>query len=176
MNHSLNRNKTESILKMARITEAPVDVKKIAEVLGFLVVPYDFPKKQKGRIIIKEDIKAIGVNKNHPETLQRFSIAHEIGHFLSGHAFYEHVYSDDENRLYDPYFHQEREADLFASELLMPKNFLIKDLNAFGLDIKKLIEKYQVSEQAMWIRLTSLNLAEKYSPVHDKKIKEFSKF
>ena len=64
----------------------------------------------------------------------------------------------------NPLHRQEKEANSFASELLMPKEFLIKDLNEVGLDIDKLTEKYQVSEQAMWIRLTTLRLAEKYTP------------
>ena len=45
----------------------------------------------------------------------------------------------------------------------MPKDFLLKDLESFGLDEEKLKEKYIVSKDSLWIRLNSLRLAEKYS-------------
>ncbi len=158
-----NREKAQSILKMARITEAPIDVAAVAKVLGFKVVPFAFPNQRKGMVVIENDIKAIGVNESHPKSLQRYTVGHELGHYLNGHSHFENQLIEDETRFHDHHFQQEREADLFAAELLMPKDFLEKDLAEMGLDIPKLLEKYQVSEQALWIRLTSLNLAEKYA-------------
>ncbi len=166
MTNSGNREKAESILKLARITEAPVDITKVAESLGFKVIPFDFPKKRRGMLIIENGVKAIGVNKVDPQAVQRYTVAHELGHYLNGHEHKENQFIEDETRFYDHHFQQEKEADLFSSELLMPKDFLEKDLATMGLDIPKLIEKYQVSEQALWIRLTSLRLAEKYSSSH----------
>ncbi len=163
-----NREKAQSILKMAHIAQAPIDVQVVAEKLGFKVIPFAFPNQRKGMVVIQEDIKAIGINEKHPKTLQRYTVAHELGHYLNGHAHYENQFIDDETKYYDHQFQQEREADLFAAELLMPKDFLEKDLAQLGLDIPKLLEKYEVSEQALWIRLTSLNLAEKYTS-HTKK-------
>jgi Zn-dependent peptidase ImmA (M78 family) len=60
---------------------------------------------------------------------------------------------------------KEREANYFAMELLMPEEFLRKDVTDMypnGLDlestdaVKRLAEKYEVSEQIMTIRLTEL--------------------
>ena len=158
-----NREKAQSILKMAHITQAPVEIETVAEALGFKVVPFAFPNQRKGMVVIEQDIKAIGVNETHPKSLQRYTVAHELGHYLNGHSHFENQLIEDETRFHDHHFQQEREADLFAAELLMPKDFLEKDLAEMGLDIPKLLEKYQVSEQALWIRLTSLNLAEKYA-------------
>ena len=155
---SLNREKVNSLLKMTKIVEAPIDLDKISSVLGFKIIPYPFPDKLSGKVTIIENQKIIGVNSNHPKTRQRYTIAHEIGHFLNGHEHYQKNYIDDETRYFDPHFHQEKEADLFASELLMPKLMIEKDSNYIGLDPKKLAEKYQVSEQAMIIRLTSTGL------------------
>lgn len=160
---NLNRHKAQEMLKMAGIIEPPVDVNKVAKILGFKVVPYPFPDKRKGIVHIENGLKVIGVNEKHSLPLQRFTVAHEIGHYLSGHQQYQDTFVDDESRFFEPSFHQEKEADSFASELLMPKEFLEKDLEKHGLDINKLKELYQVSEQALWIRLTSLRLAEKYS-------------
>lgn len=59
----------------------------------------------------------------------------------------------------------EIEANRFAAELLMPRDFLEADLRALGpiyLDderaIANLAKKYRVSPQAMAIRLSSLRL------------------
>lgn len=159
---SQNREKAMSILKMAKISDSPVDVAKVASVLGFRVIQYPFPDKLKGKVTVVNGVKVIGVNKNHPSSLQRYTIAHELGHYLNGHEHYEKDSTESENPYYDHYFQQEREADLFAAELLMPKEYLEKDLTKIGIDIQKLIEKYEVSEQALWIRLTSTGLAEKF--------------
>lgn len=156
---SANRERAESILQLAGITEAPVDLEKIAKVLNIKIVHYDFPDKRRGMVYMDNEIKAIGVNKNNPVAMQRFTIAHEFGHYLNGHAHYSKIYEEDEKyKFSDPHFQQEKEADGFAAEMLMPKKFLLKDLQEFGLDTKKLIEKYQVSEQALHIRLSALHL------------------
>lgn len=165
MSDGLNRQKANDLLAMVKAKSPPVDVEKIAEELGFLVVPYPFSDKNRGILHIdpEKGDKAIGVNENHPKVMQRFTIAHELGHYLNGHQHYEKTFIDDETRFFDPHFKQEQEVDLFAAELLMPKKWLEKDVQELGLDAKKLAEKYEVSEQAMWIRLTSLRLAQKYS-------------
>lgn len=160
---NINRQKVQSLLKMAEITKPPVDVNRIAEELGFTVVPYPFPEKRKGMIHIGGGDKVIGVNENHPKNMRRFTIAHEIGHYLCGHQHYENTFIDDEKRYFDPHFHQEREADIFAAELLMPKEWLEENIKQRGIDALELAKIYEVSEQAMWIRLTSSGLAKKYA-------------
>jgi len=160
-----NREKALSLLKMAGIKEAPVDVHKIAKLLNFTIIEAEFPNSYSGEIFIEGDVKSIGVNKKHTLRRQRFTIAHELGHYLNGHEYFDEegkMLEDTEFDFNDPLHKQEKEANLFASELLMPKDFLVKDLEILGLDIEKLTEKYQVSEQALWIRLTSLRLAEKF--------------
>ena len=59
----------------------------------------------------------------------------------------------------------EDEANAFAMELLMPTAFLRADLKALGSfdledpkPIRKLAEKYKVSEQVMLIRIARLKL------------------
>ncbi len=151
---------------MAGITEAPVDMDKVAKALGFTIIPHDFPEDTSGVIFIEGNTKSIGVNKNHSPKRQRFTAAHEFGHYLNGHQHYDEegkMFEDKEFDYLNPQHRQEKEADAFAAELLMPKHFLEKDLAKYGLDLPKLIEFYKVSEQAMWIRLTSLRVAEKYA-------------
>ncbi len=51
---------------------------------------------------------------------------------------------------------QEREANIFAAELLMPKVMLAREAHKFTLE--ELTRRYQVSVQAMEIRLEELGL------------------
>ncbi len=166
MTMSGNRENVISLLKMANITIAPVDVRKIAKLLGFKIIEVDFPSSYSGEIFIEDNVKSIGINQNHSENRKRFTIAHELGHYLCGHKVYDEdgkMLEDLEFDFDNPLHVQEKEANMFASELLIPKDFLEADLNEIGLDIDKLTKKYEVSSQAMWIRLTSLRLAEKYA-------------
>jgi Zn-dependent peptidase ImmA (M78 family) len=113
-------------------------------------------------MLIKENngTNYIGVNKNHFQTRQRFSIAHEIGHYLLGH--------DDDNVI-DDYFDKpidkEQEANKFASELLMPIEFLKKDIASSLYNIPSLAKRYLVSEQVASIRLLETNLINKMKPL-----------
>jgi Zn-dependent peptidase ImmA (M78 family) len=71
----------------------------------------------KGFIIKSNRIKAITVNSDLPYMLQRIIVAHELGHAMlhadSGmHAFHELALFDESSRC-------EKEANLFASELLI---------------------------------------------------------
>jgi len=57
---------------------------------------------------------------------------------------------------------EEYEANLFAAELLMPKDFIESDLNGREIDIEsdtiveELAKRYKVSSLAMSIRLSDL--------------------
>ena len=163
MTLSGNREKAQDLLKVCRILEAPVDLNKIATYLSFMIIPYDFPDKRKGMIFIEGNLRAIGVNKNHPTPLQRYTVGHEFGHFVNGHKHEDNNFIEDETRYFTHHFQQERDADSFSSELFMPKTFLENDLSLYGLNIERLIEIYQVSEQALWIRLKSLRFTEKFA-------------
>ncbi|KKT98453.1 MAG: hypothetical protein UX35_C0009G0005 [Microgenomates group bacterium GW2011_GWA1_46_15] len=149
---------------MFKVTTSPVDIEKIANMLGFKVVLFDFPDNISGVIRIVNNIKVIGVNVNHPNVRQRFTIAHEIGHYLSGHENFSHKEKtfvdnvDKNNRYFDPQWRQEEEADEFAAELLMPNFLLKKDMSENHLDVSALAIKYNVSEQSMWIQLINHKL------------------
>lgn len=158
----LARDKANSILKMYRIVQPPVDVVNISNLLGFKVVPFPFPDTISATIQIEGPKKVIGLNQKQPETRQRFSIAHELGHYLSGHENFSHeheMFVDRDKKYLDPQHREEEEADEFAAELLMPEFMLRKDVLENKLDVPTLAGKYNVSEQAMWIQLINLRLA-----------------
>lgn len=113
------------------------------------------------------DHKVIAVNQMHPLTRRRFTIAHEIGHLVLHRGVPVHVDQGFRINLRDPSSAQgqeieEIEANAFAANLLMPFYWLRNDLRADLIDlddsseVKELAERYQVSQQAMLIRLTTL--------------------
>lgn len=162
IHNRLAREKAVNILKMYRIVEPPINVDRIAKLLGFEVVPFDFPNEVSAVIRIQESTKAIGVNQNHTKARQRFSTAHEIGHYLSGHENFSHekkIVVDPEKKYLDPQYRDEQEADEFAAELLMPEHMLKVDVLEKKLEIEELAKRYEVSEQAMLIQLINLKLA-----------------
>lgn len=160
------RQQARSVLEMVGIAEPPVDVHRIAKTLGFLVLTQEFPDDTSAILYIEGDVKGIGVNGLHAPTRQRFSLAHELGHYLSGHEDFgggERIHVDSTFDYSDPQQRQEMEANEFAAELLMPEPMLRRDLGEFGLDAVRLAKRYEVSEQAMWIQLIDLKLAAQYS-------------
>lgn len=159
------RQKAHDILKMFRLHEPPIDVEKIAKLLDFKVVYFDFPEEIPAviKIDMEKKLKVIGVRKDDHPNRQRFSIAHELGHYLSGHdSFIQETKSYIPDKKYlDPTHREEEEADEFAAELLMPEFMLKDDVIVNKLSAHDLAEKYKVSEQAMWIQLINLRLPTK---------------
>lgn len=129
----------------------PVELEKIAEKFHLQIVHFDFAPAISA--VLKPDKMVIGVNQNHPPLRKRFSIAHELGHFLLGHD--EKDFIDDK---FDRPTPIEREANQFASFLLMPKSWVTKSVKEKGLELERLAREFKVSEQAMTIRLLELNL------------------
>jgi Zn-dependent peptidase ImmA (M78 family) len=80
---------------------------------------------------------------------QRFTIAHELGHFVmhSSHG------TDDES---------ERQADVFAGALLIPRDFLRREFTTTK-DPEVLSRRFLVSRDAMWIALKDARLVTKIS-------------
>jgi len=159
------RRRAQEVLKMMGATEPPVDVFGVARTLGFDVLLFEFAASTSAVTFIEGDVRSIGVNSEHAPTRRRFSVAHELGHYLSGHESYDHdaVHVEDRPVWLDPQNRQETEANEFAAELLMPERLLCRDVAAHGLDVPTLARRYDVSEQAMWIQLIDLGLASRYA-------------
>lgn len=148
------RNKVRGALKNSGITSAPVPVDKVAESFTIKIMPYaGFPKNISGTIVEQKGHIVIGYNSKQAPVRQRFTIAHELGHYLCGHDLSEQIIDD----VFDKPTDKEREANMFAAELLMPYDFLKEDIKAIK-SIPELAKHYEVSEQAMSIRLLETGL------------------
>lgn len=155
--------KVEQILNNLNISAPPIPVDKIAEFFSLRIVEYSkFPKHISGTIMqLPDGSMVIGINSNDQKVRQRFSIAHEIAHFLLGHDE-RHIIDDTFDKPTD----KEREANQFAADLLMPIDMLKKDIMERKYDIPSLAKRYDVSDQAMSIRLLEANLIYKIRPPH----------
>lgn len=108
----------------------------------------------------------IVVNPRHSPERQRFTIAHELAHFLlhrDDSAFGplpETIHRDENGFRYidQPDPGREREANRFASALLMPPNLFAPAFRRFNGDVASLAKLFGVSERAASIRVTELRL------------------
>ena len=167
-------NLVDNILSENDINSPPVNLAKIARRLNVEVVKQDAAEHISGMLINAGVGKAlIGVNAKHHPNRQRFTIAHEFGHFLL-HKF-DGVHFDGKNTGLQINFRDEksstgedlveREANLFAAELLMPRRLLEIDIAKIGdfslvdkedRTLKDLAERYKVSVRAITFRLSYL--------------------
>lgn len=149
---------------------APVDVEGLALALQLRVERQNLADEICGMIKKKDNKYIIVVNQNHAITRQRFTIAHEIGHFIYHRAKIGDGLVD--NALYRQTTYNgivnneinakdEQQANNFAANLLMPSYLIeqIKKENGDVCDPVKLAEKLNVSVQAIKIRLENLNLS-----------------
>jgi len=107
------------------------------------------------------DRAIIGINGSQAPVRQRFSIAHELGHFVLHHEA-EHLVELDAQlagESHAPGFdgRKEQAANNFAAELLMPGDWVRADARSYSLS--RLAKRYDVSEAAMAFRLTNLRVA-----------------
>jgi len=147
----------------------PVPVYEIAKKLDIEVRDAVLGDDVSGLLVIEKGIPVIGVNSRHNKRRKRFTVAHEIGHYVLhlgvSDLFIDEgdflaIYRRDDTRSRDN--KRERDANTFAGALLMPKDLLYKELETARLDLfedrdwKSLAERFDVSQQALMIRLTKL--------------------
>lgn len=161
-------NLASSILTELHIKTAPVDIKEIAKQKGATIKPYDLGEKISGMLLVKGSDGIISYNPTESQVRQRFTIAHELGHFLL-HKKTQDIFVDkqfqvhfrDENSTTGQDI-QELEANAFAAAILMPKELLMREIKMHHFDLgdesamKELAKLFNVSLQAMTFRMVNL--------------------
>ena len=167
------REMVEELLQKADIAEAPIPVWDIARARGARIALESLEGDLSGFFYRKGSQTVIGVNTQQAPVRQNFTVAHELGHMLLHDQDQLHLdRAFPTVRLRDDVSSQgvedaEKEANLFAAELLMPVKFLNRDLAAYGaIDlydeniVPGLAKKYGVSVQALTFRLQYLGYIE----------------
>ncbi len=160
------------ILRECGTVEPPIAVELVARQYGLQIRFQPLQSDLSGFLYHDEQHAVIGVNSSHPKVRQRFTIAHELGHFLlhqndalhvdrAVHAKFRSSLSKEGTDV------DEIEANLFAAELLMPRILLAQDLEQTdAVDIlddqffNQFAHRYNVSAQALLLRLINLGYIE----------------
>jgi Zn-dependent peptidase ImmA (M78 family) len=152
----------EHLLAKLNVREVPTPIEDVARSLDIRISRA--PSAEFSGLLIRKDGRAlIGVNSSEAPVRQRFTIAHEIGHFIlhpQKDAFVDFRKERSEGEVKFP---RERQADMFAAALLMPRKTLLKDFRRLAKDgytdqiTATLAKQYAVSVDAMRFRLMNLN-------------------
>jgi Zn-dependent peptidase ImmA (M78 family) len=170
----------EKLIQDNRVSSYPIPVDRIASAQGLKVTALDdlgqLNENVSGVLILDNGNGLIGFNSSETKVRQRFTIAHEIGHFM--------LHCGDQDRLFVDNKHtyrvefrdantrtgtdiKEQQANAFAAALLMPTKFLLKEIDEHHLDMADedsllhLAEKFEVSTMAMSFRIANLGLFSK---------------
>lgn len=138
------------------------DIQIVASELDLSELEKHYKKPLSGFIKKMGNKVYIGVARDEPAFRKRFTLAHELGHFFLGHDTSQIEFRQNINALELAilgYYHDddEKEANEFAGELLMPEEE-VKQLYNLVKDSDKLSKIFGVSYQAMEVRLKRLGL------------------
>lgn len=158
------------------IDDQGISVTTVAGKIGVDLKKYDFGEDISGVLLRDGDKAQIGYAANNGEKRQRFTIAHELGHYSLNHQR-KGVFVDTPEKYFALFRRndssagedfQEREANAFAAALLMPIGLVREGISYFlssddaprsedFMLVPKLSKRFFVSDLAMSYRLTNLN-------------------
>jgi Zn-dependent peptidase ImmA (M78 family) len=172
MNRENLEAKAEKTLRDTDTFRVPVAIHLVAQRLNLTMEAGALGEDVSGMLIIRGERGAIGYNSTHARVRQRFTISHEIAHFLL------HAKRGGKPQLFiDRYVAFRRdansstgadrdvvEANQLGSALLMPRRLVQQEIrnNQLNLDdedaISLLAKRFQVSNAAMTNRLANLGI------------------
>ena len=151
--------------KYPAVATLPVDLDVICKGENITVFTMDLSELEKkhkrtiaGILLVKGQDKKIVVNKNDVPERQRFTVAHELGHYFlhfDKNSSEEHMlisFRGERNK-------KEYDADMFAAELLMPEKLIRARYKELTVPyVSTLARQFNVSAPAMSYRLDTLNM------------------
>jgi Zn-dependent peptidase ImmA (M78 family) len=172
MNRENLEDKAEKTLRDTDTYRVPVAIDVVAQRLSLTMEAAALGENVSGMLVVKGERGAIGYNSAHARVRQRFTISHEIAHYLlhtkkSGKAqlfIDRHVtFRRDENSSAGV-DHDEVEANQLGAALLMPRGLVQQEIRRHDLDlddeeaISLLAKRFGVSTAAMSNRLANLRM------------------
>lgn len=161
------RSRAREVLKEHDLLALPVRVDRLAKKMGISLRYEPLDGDLSGMAFVKGDTKVVAVNNFHHKNRQRFTIAHEIGHHvLHAETLRQGIHVDKAIMRRDTLSTTgtddfEIQANVFASELLMPRDLIASLAAQLDLDDERqLLEcanKIQVSVAALQFRLAALD-------------------
>jgi Zn-dependent peptidase ImmA (M78 family) len=172
MSKSALESKAEQTLRNTATYRVPVDIEVVAHRLQLTISAAALGGDVSGMLVMEGGRGAIGYNATHPPVRQRFTIAHEIAHYLlhakkntRSQLFIDKsvTFRRDENSTTGD-DRDEVEANQLGAALLMPRDLVQQEIKKHDLDlddedaISFLAKRFQVSAAAMTNRLANLRL------------------
>jgi len=165
----------QKLLDVVGITSPPIPLERIAEHLGLELVPSNFDEDEVCGILVVDEavdnaVGIIGYNRAHHSNRQRFSIAHEIGHFVlhvknKSVEGRQNLFIDKAKNFTAAFFRDaesstgenawEVEANAFAASLLMPQTMLEK---AIGNDTVSVVDDDYIQQLAKLFSVSSITM------------------
>lgn len=163
--------KAKEVCKEKNVSEYPVKIVDLCKKYGITVYEEYLPSQVSGFIVIQDEKfnkydsgKVIVVNLSELGSRRRFTVAHELGHYIlhrkEDEPLYAHRDSGADGQI-------EQEANIFASNILMPEELV---RHALDLNDKPLVElsdfykigyianQFAVSRTAAQVRLEQLGI------------------
>jgi Zn-dependent peptidase ImmA (M78 family) len=143
----------------------PIDPKFIAEQIGLRVWEFnDMPDTVSGKLFA-DSVNggragfSIGVNASEGYRRKRFTIAHELAHYLLHRDLITNgILVDDTLYRSGLTSHEETQANKLAADILMPYSLLNALVSQGITDVSELANRFKVSLPAMKIRLNIPNV------------------
>lgn len=165
MTNELNRIESREKEVLARyMADYPVKLGALAKELGVRIRVSSLGTGVSGQISREDDGYTIKVNRNEARERQRFTIGHELAHYL----LHRDVIDSSPDGITDNVLYRsgaperiEYEANRLAAEIVMPMTLIEKELQErFGgvvteASIEALAKRFEVSKAAMEIRLSN---------------------
>jgi len=146
--------KALEVLRRFGLGEPPVALEDICRAEGLAVCsrPFDYV----AGLFVNDDVfPVIVVNSRQPSTRQRFTVAHELGHYYLRHKRSSFAEPGGASR-------QERDAERFAANLLMPAAWVRRYWTTYGDNAENRVSiiaaLFDVSRAALRVRLKELSL------------------
>jgi Zn-dependent peptidase ImmA (M78 family) len=171
MNKQEIEKRADQTLRDNGMHRVPVTIEVLAHKLNLTTQAAELGDHVSGVLVVEKGRGAIGYNSDHAVVRQRFTIAHEIAHYLL------HVKNHDSQLFIDKYVayrsdtgssngsdQDEVEANHLGAALLMPEILVLEQIKKHELDLDDdedvilLAKQFQVSTIAMTYRLTNLGL------------------
>ena len=164
MSREMNRLSDEHKEILSRfLAQRPIPLGRLAAELGVPIKVASLGTGISGQISREDAGYVIRVNRNEARERQRFTIGHEIAHFL----LHREVIDSSPNGITDTVLYRsgapqqiEFEANRLAADIVMPMDLVEKELQeGFGgvvteATIEALASRFEVSKAAMEIRLS----------------------
>lgn len=146
--------------------DTPIQLGALAKELGLTVKLSTLKPGVSGKIYKENNSYTIKINRHETRERQRFTLAHEISHFL----LHRDIIDQSEGGIIDNVLYRsgapeqiEFEANRLAADMLMPRKIVSQKLDALGAPVSEEVIEYmaqifQVSKAAMEIRLSPLSI------------------